>query len=1456
MTTIMFQNVDAIGNDLDMKLDGEPKPKRRYVMTFFGRCADGTSCAVEIHGFRPYMFVALDNTSSEDEMVRLVRSMGARFDLKSRSGLSVDTRLREAANKVDVASWGVVRRKRFRGFENNRERNFLRIDFHTRAAMRKAIRRRYEVKSRDDDQRPRSRAPALYESDMDPLVRFIDVSGIEPCNWVVVDGAKPGFRGLHTPGERVKAYSVPYDAMRLPTPAERASVPVFAPLRTLLIDGEMESSHGAFPLAKKRYMRIAHDIVDIVGKLDGPKKVSSCIHGRLLLALDPTNAYKRLYLKCDDRNGSTSAIDGVALLSSPAGKTTVQNITRKFLPKGSNTQDWKKYVRSWKRIELAEYIDQCFSSLLPSKCGVHGDRIIQLGAIVTELGVAKPRKRTIFVLGGCDPVEGTDVRTFEEESALLLAFADFVRAEDPDVISGYNIIPFDLPYYFDRASECGPKVLHAATDIGRLKRDREAESSTWVGPWRHLITLTKMRNQRRSSAAMGDSVWRRLDISGRVQIDQCVVVRDGYNFNSYKLDSVAGEFMYGTVGEVTKGCGGPDGKGRIRVTTNDIRGVSVGDYVTFSRMYGAVRDKMSFPNSKRNMLMGALFASQGSTARGVKDAGAVVNKQIRKKVRIASLGGPGTVSGGATTGWMEFEDKGTWLQRVRQCDQWNQAKDDVPPERIFELQRGSDSDRAELARYCIKDVQLTVDLMSKILILENNVAFANICGVPLSWISDRGQGAKIHAFIAATCRKDGYLMPRLYPYNPLENKTVMESKRIPETQGELHAEAVMGAFVLEPKAGIYDQDTVAVVDYTSLYPSSMIACAMSHEALAYRPSDIPVPDGSNRARLEKDGLFKVFDVEYDGRVYTGVDTTSSNPKSIDPVSVGRRVARFICPVNKGGGLQLGVLPRVLNHLLSERKATKKQMKAAAKAGDMFLASVLDGRQRALKVTANSIYGQTGSRVSKIRCTAIAAATTAEGRNMLLHARDFVSRHYTPGRPLQLPSMGLEVYRAETIYGDTDSLFIEFHVRKSGSQGPRVRGELGLRAAILAGEDVEKVSASEPWLRSPHCLEYEKAYFPFIIVSKKKYVGMKYAAGKTTPALSSMGIVLKRRDNPPILKRIYGDIIDGLMKGRDFGVIVQCLSRQIRELLEREKSRGLCDIDDLVVTKRLRDGYKNPRQIAHKVLADRIAVRDPGNAPRSNDRVPYVFIKNPLARLQGERIETPGYIRKNSPRVRVDYEHYVKNVIMKPVSQVLALRLEAVRGFEPAGWNAKLANEAGRAVQRCGSADINKRSVLGKKLASLRAELATMQARERKEKETEDAAKITMLATITDLQSGARAVAEASTMNKTDAIQSAKDRWRRRRSNYLARRRRLTKSMAAHSATILSLSEKYADMDATARKDILSGSVQKVSIEDARMRTLRENEVHRLIFHKQIRHSKELIQCPSMTPLGRLGFTKK
>lgn len=81
-----------------------------------------------------------------------------------------------------------------------------------------------------------------------------------------------------------------------------------------------------------------------------------------------------------------------------------------------------------------------------------------------------------------------------------------------------------------------------------------------------------------------------------------------------------------------------------------------------------------------------------------------------------------------------------------------------------------------------------------------------------------------------------------------------------------------------------------------------------------------------------------------------------------------------------------------------------------------------------------------------------------------------------------------------------------------------------------------------------------------------------------------------------------------------------------------------------------------RRIAHKVLAERIGERDPGNKPQVSDRIPYVYVKVEVEKgtklLQGERIETPDYIRQNN--LVPDYKFYISNQLMKPVGRVASV----------------------------------------------------------------------------------------------------------------------------------------------------------------------------------------------------------
>lgn len=67
----------------------------------------------------------------------------------------------------------------------------------------------------------------------------------------------------------------------------------------------------------------------------------------------------------------------------------------------------------------------------------------------------------------------------------------------------------------------------------------------------------------------------------------------------------------------------------------------------------------------------------------------------------------------------------------------------------------------------------------------------------------------------------------------------------------------------------------------------------------------------------------------------------------------------------------GLLPEILESLLSARKKAKADLRDEK---DPFKRSVLDGRQLALKISANSVYGFTGAQVGRLPCLEISGVS--------------------------------------------------------------------------------------------------------------------------------------------------------------------------------------------------------------------------------------------------------------------------------------------------------------------------------------------------------------------------------------------------------------------------------------------------------------------------------------------------
>ncbi|KAK3160118.1 hypothetical protein QOZ80_1BG0055410 [Eleusine coracana subsp. coracana] len=318
-------------------------------------------------------------------------------------------------------------------------------------------------------------------------------------------------------------------------------------------------------------------------------------------------------------------------------------------------------------------------------------------------------------------------------------------------------------------------------------------------------------------------------------------------------------------------------------------------------------------------------------------------------------------------------------------------------------------------------------------------------------------------------------------------------------------------------------------------------------------------------------------------------------------------------------LQKGILPEILEELLAARKRAKADLKEAK---DPFERAVLDGRQLALKISANSVYGFTGAAVGQLPCLEISSSVTSYGRQMIEHTKKLVEDKFT--------TLGGYEHNAEVVYGDTDSVMVQFGVSTVEE------------AMKLGREAADYISGT---FTKPIKLEFEKVYFPYLLISKKRYAGLYWTNPEKFDKMDTKGIETVRRDNCLLVKNLVTECLHKILIDRDVPGAVQYVKNTISDLLMNR-----VDLSLLVITKGLtKTGEDYAVKSAHVELAERMRKRDAATAPTVGDRVPYVIIKAAKGAKAYEKSEDPIYVLDNN--IPIDPQYYLENQISKPLLRI-------------------------------------------------------------------------------------------------------------------------------------------------------------------------------------------------------------
>ncbi|CAI7876645.1 unnamed protein product [Closterium sp. NIES-53] len=538
--------------------------------------------------------------------------------------------------------------------------------------------------------------------------------------------------------------------------------------------------------------------------------------------------------------------------------------------------------------------------------------------------------------------------------------------------------------------------------------------------------------------------------------------------------------------------------------------------------------------------------------------------------------------------------------------------------------------------------------------LVETVELARVTGLLLSDVQYRAQMARVHSLLLRTAGPHGWLLGGADPSGNL----------------------TQSPFLLHPKeartAGLYRAEPVAVLDFASLYPSLFVAYNLCCSSLVH-PGD--------RHRVPEEHLF----VSPTGATFTRAS------------------------------LHRGVLPRICAALIAARKDTQRRLSTpphapctggeGAMAGGGMAATgaeaamsaeeqaALDGRQRALKLCANALYGFTGSNASPLRTVAVADSCLGLGAAACMHAKDAAPQIF-PGA-------------CRVIYGQTDSIFVLFP------------GKTPAEAAAMGAELASRLSELFP---APMAVKLERVLCPFMLLQVNRYAGRQVfpvpspppPAQRTAPhqhqgstpvaaaaqeeeekdmsLLLVKGIETDRRDVPLFVRTTCRAVIRRILLDGD----VAAAAREARAAVVRLMTGG-CSMFELIMTGglwRVNDsdlttivqqtaaasaaaagrasrGLDTPQRSEatagggagregagpataeegrgpHVALAARLKARDPDRRFLIGERIPYILLDNG-ARLQDGMAEEPllALLSQLPPNAAV----YARNKLQKPLFSI-------------------------------------------------------------------------------------------------------------------------------------------------------------------------------------------------------------
>lgn len=539
------------------------------------------------------------------------------------------------------------------------------------------------------------------------------------------------------------------------------------------------------------------------------------------------------------------------------------------------------------------------------------------------------------------------------------------------------------------------------------------------------------------------------------------------------------------------------------------------------------------------------------------------------------------------------------------------------------------TEMTRVMKYCLEDSELVLDMFEKMNIWIGLVELSNIVGVTIMDLFTRGQQVRCLSQIYDLAARNNFII------DSRENEGIRFS----------------GGFVFEPKPGLYEN--IICLDFASLYPSIMQAFNICFTTLV--PPELMDSVSDDQCHVfdfdQEEDDDDDDDEEEDPDEAKKKKKERKTKKATDKKKTVHRHYKFVKPT-----VREGILPRLVRNLVAERRAVrdlldgKKDEKTGEiivkKETDPMIRTILDKRQLALKVTANSFFGFLGvQNGGKLPLIEGAMCITAKGRALISSVNGYLER--TRGGTI--------------VYGDTDSSMVDLHITD-----PKECNAIG---EALSKEITAFIN------HPPLKMEFEKGMRRFLVLKKKMYMYTLTDSDGNEKKKDGQVIVVKkgvaeaRRDRCKWFRKVSDRISRMILGNAPMHETLNVLVDMIGDLL-----RGNIPLKELVSIRELGAHYKSDNYFV-KVFADNL--RKLGKIVNPGDRLEFVVVQHPDPNAKvGMKMRSPEVYneRLGTPaEERIDYIYYLEHVLMNPIDKLFSVgynrqldSIKATVGYKPKG----------------------------------------------------------------------------------------------------------------------------------------------------------------------------------------------